>query len=310
MLTNTSGDIVISNVGWVDHGNLWTFRVAEQREQLVAIGDAKYLGLHAGTDGHFSVVHHHEGARVEISVHNFDDVGTSIGRAVVEADGSSVSGSPFVWTHVQTHYTAYYKGPFWSDFALIHVDPGQASVSVQQFAWYNDDYDKGYQGIVGVTEVPGDSLVLISVQRDSRVVLYDPVERTKRGTIELAGRGGNPSLYFRRRANELWAQDYDTLVKLDSPSWRILGSRRLQMDDWQGARQFIGEFWFDPDETMCVVARPFSGDVVVLDPTDLKTRFQCKIGQKPLEAVVLRDGPVVARDWKTGKLLRGQMEKV
>ena len=61
---------------------------------------------------------------------------------------------------------------------------------------------------------------------------------------------------------------------------------------------------------MCVVARPFSGDVVVLDPTDLNTRFKCEIGHEPLEAVVLRDGGVVARDWQTGRLLRGQLERV
>ena len=49
---------------------------------------------------------------------------------------------------------SYYKGP-WSDFALIQVDPVQAECLSSTIAWYNDDYDNGYQGIVGVTEVPG-----------------------------------------------------------------------------------------------------------------------------------------------------------
>jgi hypothetical protein len=215
-----------------------------------------------------------------------------------------------IWAHVPTNYTAYYRGPFWSDYALVRVDPIKGSVSLQQFDWYNDEYDKGYQGIIGVTEIPGDSLLLISVQRDSRLVLYDPIAQAKRGMVELAGRGGNPSLSFRPRANELWAVDYDTIVKLDPASWRILAARRLQDEDSQGANQFVGDVWFNRDETMCVVARPFSGDVIVVDLENLKTRFQCKTGLKPLQAASLGDGAVVARDWKTGELLQGQLRKV
>jgi hypothetical protein len=310
MLTNTSENLVISSLGWVDGGGLWTFRVDEQRPRRVTLGHAKYLTLHAGTDDHFSVVHHDEGSRVEITVHHFHDLGAPLGRAVVAAEGSTVSGPPSVWSHVRTNYTAFYKGSSWSDYALVRVDPITAKVSLQQFDWYNDEYDKGYQGIVGVTEIPGDSLLLIAVQRDSRLVLYDPAAQAKRGLIELAARGGNPSLFFRLRARELWAVDYDTILKLDPSSWRVLASRRLQAGDSQGTTQFIGNAWFNRGETMCVVARPFSGDVIVVDPDNLKTRFRCQTGQQPLQAVALADGQVVARDWKTGELLQGQLRKV
>lgn len=37
---------------------------------------------------------------------------------------------------------------------------------MQTFHWYNEDYDKGYQGIVGVSEVPGQDLLIVSIQRD------------------------------------------------------------------------------------------------------------------------------------------------
>lgn len=282
MVTNTSENFVVSHLGWVDGGGLWTFRVGERRPRRVTLGNAKYLTLHAGTDDHFSVVHNDEGSRVEITVHHFDDVGAPVGRAVVEADGSTVTGSPSIWSRVQTNYTAFYKGRSWSDYALVRVDPITQSVSLQQFDWFNDGhYDKGYQGVVGVTEIPGESLLLISVQRDSRLVLYDPIKRSKRGLVELAGHGGNPALFFRRRANELWAQDYDTMLKLDPASWRVLAAQRLQAADWLGSNQFIGDFWFNHDETMCVVARPFSGDVVAIEPETLTLRLQCKTGQKP-----------------------------
>ena len=103
--------------------------------------------------------------------------------------------------------------------------------------------------------------------------------------------------------------DYDTIVKLDPTSWRVVMARHLQGKSWQGANQFIGDIWFNGDETMCVVARPFSADVIVIDPENLKTRFQCQTRQQPLQAVAFADGAVVARDWKTGTLLRGKLKR-
>ena len=94
-------------------------------------------------------------------------------KAVVEADVSSLSGSPSAWTHVQTHYTAYSKGPSWSDFALIQVDAVRAQASLQQFAWYHDDYDKGYQGITSVTTPDGRFTILMPhPERVFRTVLF------------------------------------------------------------------------------------------------------------------------------------------
>jgi hypothetical protein len=308
MLTNTSESIVISNFGWVDRGGLWTYRVSEQQERHVTFGEAHHLTLYAGTDDHFSVVHHNDGTRVEISVHRFDDVSMALGRAVVEAEGSSVSGSASAWAHVPTNYAAYYKGPETADFVLIRVDPVNQRVSLQQFNWYTDkDYDKGFQGVVGVTEIPGDSRLLISVQRDSRLVLYDPIAQRKRRLIELAGRGSVRALFFTSRTKTLWAQDHDTIVKLDPRHFRILSSHRIGATDGPSFGQLVGSFWLNRDETMCVVPRPHAGDVVALDPIDLKIQSRCTTGHQPLAAVALATGSVIARDWQTGSLLRGQL---
>jgi hypothetical protein len=65
------------------------------------------------------VVQHHEGARLEISVHTFLLQRTLVG---FRADSSR---------------------------------PRSSECLSSTIAWYNDDYDNGYQGIVGVTEVPG-----------------------------------------------------------------------------------------------------------------------------------------------------------
>jgi hypothetical protein len=125
--------------------------------------------------------------------------------------------------------------------------------------------------------------------------------------LELRNRIGNPNLFFRRRANELWADDYDSVVKLEPATWRVLGSRLLQPAR-TGTKQYIGQFSFDADESLCAVARPFSRDVLGLDPTTLQTRFKCALNGQPIEAMALPDGSVNARDWKSGALLRGQWQ--
>jgi len=70
-----------------------------------------------------------------------------------------------------------------------------------------------------------------------------------------------------------------------------------------GTKQFMGHFSFDADESPCAVARPFSRDVLGVEPTTLQTRFQCALDGQPIKALALPDGSVNARDWKSGALL-------
>lgn len=309
MLADELGGSVVSSLSWVDHAGLWVFRSAGGAAETVVLSDARYVSLHGGRRDFFSVVHHFDADRIEVTVHHFAEPAEAISRASLDSSATRVAGDASAWDNVQTHYVAYYAGPVWSDFALVRVKPAEGQIELQQFDWYTDGYDKGYQGIVGVTEVPGADLLIVSVQRDSRPILYDPVARTKVGALELCGRGGNPKLFFRRHAQELWADDYDTIVKIEPHTWRILGSRILQ-GAAAGAMQFIGAYAFDADETRCIVARPFSGDVLSLSPRSLRPRFRCRLDGQPLEAVALADGSIVARDWKSGALLRGELRRM
>lgn len=309
MLSDERGSAAVSSLGWVDRAGLWVFRASRAAAETVPLGDAKYLSLHGGTGDFFSVVHHFEADRVDVTVHNFAEPAEAVSRASLRSGESRVLGDPSAWTHVQANYVSYYSGSLWSDFVLVRVRPSEGRVELQRFDWYADDYDKMYQGVVAVTEVPGQSLVVVSVQRDSRPILYDPITRSKVGALSLCGRGGNPSLFFRRYARELWADDYDTILKIEPSTWRVLESRRLQ-GGTAGTRQFIGRFSFDSDEALCVVARPFSGDALALSPRSLRTRFRCTLDGQPIEAIALADGSVVSRDWKSGALLRGDLRRV
>lgn len=93
---------------------------------------------------------------------------------------------------------------------------------------------------------------------------------------------------------------------MDSRSWAVLVARMLQPAA-AGTRMFVGEVWLPPDESMVVVARPGSGDVLVLDPTSLDVSASVELGREPLVTVSLTGGKVVARDWKTGDVLLGEM---
>ena len=94
-----------------------------------------------------------------------------------------------------------------------------------------------------MVEVSGEDKLIFSVQRDSNPVLYDLRERKVISKLSLANRLGNPTLRFRRRAHELWADDYDTLLRLDPSDWHVTDSLLLQ-GSISGSRHFIGEFCF------------------------------------------------------------------
>lgn len=98
------------------------------------------------------------------------------------------------------------------------------------------------------------------------------------------------------------------MVVLERDGWRIARHARLQKAP-VGTAQFIGDYSFAPDEQICAVARPFSGDVVGIDVETLKITHSARLGRQPLEVVAIGRGEVVARDWKTGDLLRGRLER-
>lgn len=308
MIADDKGTVLVSCMGWVDHGELWVLDVSEGAPRRLAVGsEAKYLHPHAGTNGYFAVGHHFDGPRFDVTVHAFSEPAVAIARATVTASGGKLSGDGSAWQHVPRLYVPYLTLPGLHDFVLFRIDRIRGSVDVQALAWYGDRFDKGYQGVVSVAELP-DDLAIFSVQRSSELILHDLGAGTQRGTVDLGGRGGNPSLRFRARAPEMWASDYDTLVKVDPSTWRVIARARLQ-GAAAGTQQFIGDFAFDADEKLCAVARPFSGDVVGLDPSTMKIEWSAGLGRQPLEVAVLPDREVVARDWKTGDLLRGEFKR-
>jgi hypothetical protein len=124
----------------------------------------------------------------------------------------------------------------------------------------------------------------------------------------LADRHGNPTLNF-RAPGELWADDYDVLLRLRTPEWQITKSAQLQPPDGT-SRRFIGSWGFTPTRDRCLVSRPFSGDAVLLDAETFEVTHAALLEAQPLEASLLADATIYARDWKTGRALRGKMRTI
>lgn len=294
-------------MGWVDRDALWRFDTQTSRaEQIPLASGARYLSLHSSRSDRFAVAHHFDGARFELTVRLFSDPAQVVARAAVEDGQTTVLGGPEMWDGIPRLYLESLRFEPWRDFVLLLVSPSTGQIKIQRLEWYDDTYDKGYQGVVDVLELPGERLALVSVQRSSQLILHDLETGTKARSVELAGRNGNPKLYWRRAAQEVWASDYDTLVVINAKDLRRVRSARLQSAG-QGTQEFIGDYCFGPEEDDCVVARPFSGDVVGIDPSTLRITRVAKVGQQPLEAECLAGGEIVARDWKTGDMLRGRL---
>jgi hypothetical protein len=271
----------------------------------VVLSDAKYLSVKAGIDDFFAVVHHWDGDRLEISAHAHSEPSRIISRVLLQRGVSGLAAKPAiafeghlpVWERLPRAFTAFAFG----DYQLFLTDH-RGDVKVQTYAWFDDSYDKGYQGIIDVTEVPNSHLLIVSIARDSAPVLYDSRKMQAVRKLNLAGRRGNPEFRLRSSANELWASDYDSIVKLDGNTLAVKKAERVQ-DAPTGAMQFIGRFCFDSSESVCLIARPFCGDAVALKTDSMRQAHRVELGKQPFDISLLADGTVIARDWKTGDFL-------
>jgi hypothetical protein len=309
MISNPEGTTALSSLGWVDHGGLWRFNIASGETDTIPLRTGgRYSSLHYLSSDRFAVAHHFDGRRFEVSVRSFSSPGDVLAHAVLEDGENSVVGERTAWSGVPLLYVEYLHFAPWNDFVLLRISPSTGKFEIQRLQWYDNSYDKGYQGVIDVLALPDGTCALVSVQRSSRLILHDLETGTQKRSIDLGGHGGNPRLVLRDSGKEVWASDYDTLVVVGTADWQVLRSARLQ-NAFTGTQQFIGDFSFAADQALCAVARPFNGDVVAVDPASLRIKSSAKLGRQPLEAVALSGGKIVARDWKTGDLLLGTLKR-
>ena len=312
MILNLDRTQAVSNLGWVDKGALWLYSAGSAAPCSVVLSNAKFITILAGKNDFFAAVHHWDGERLEITAHHHSEPAMVVSRALVlqkvPAPGAELTvvfkGDASVWSQLPSAYTAYAFGQ--SRLIRTSVDEYEA---VQEFEWFDDSYDKGYQGIIGVTDVPDSRNLIISIQRDSSPILYDPMTKQAIKKLTLAGRRGNPEFLFRASANEFWASDYDSIVKLDAKTLTVKQSLQIQ-PGVSGSGAFIGNFCFDRAEKICVIARPFSHDALVLEADSMRQLDAVKLPGNPLDIGLLADRTPIARDWKTGKFLSAKPMRI
>ena len=311
MIANHDRTILLSSLGWVERDAVWLCHVPSGAvETIPCATGARYTSLHmAEASPRFALAHHFDGQRFDVTVRDFTDPRAVRARASLNERGeSTLEGEPSVWSDVPRLYVEYLRIGSWRDFFLLNVSATTGEIKVQPLEWYGEAYDKNYQGVTGVLPTNDGRRAIFSVQRSSKLIVQDLQTGKKVGTIVLGDRHGNPRPSLRRAEAEIWAIDYDTLVVVRTEDGRILRSARLQPER-AGTQEFVGDFSFSPDDRLCVVARPFSGDVVAVEPETLKIKSSAKSGGQPLELVALPEGHVVARDWKSGALLRGTLKR-
>lgn len=317
MLINPEGTVAISSMRWLDGGSVWSYSLDKPEPQLVNLSGSEWLTLIGGAGNYFTAVHHSEGAAVRLTAHSYENISTTVSSIDLQAQDVEATspwkstaarflGTRSVWSSLPKAYIIHAL----KKSLLLLVDAGTETAQIHSLSWYAKSYDTMYQGIIGVTEVADGSLLVISFQRDSEPVLYDPTTGNLVAKLRLAGRLGSPQLFLRRRSQEIWASDYDTMVRLDSRTWAVLNSLKLQEPRNGMARSNIGQYCFNREETVCAVARPHSGDVLGIDTSSFATILRAEIGGQPEDVGVLRGDHVIARDLETGGALRGVLQPV
>lgn len=302
MIFNENLQKAISNLGWVDKGSLWVYDGVKAKNDIIKLSDSQYLTITEGREGYFSVVHHGTNSEINITVHHFDDPWKEYCRASFVDSTSKSFGDSTFWKFVPKHYVCGFTLSNEFNFHLLKINDGVVVLEDHKVEWYTKgDFDFMYQGLTSVTEY-GDELIF-TVQRDGSLYRYSLNEDKLIGKVKLAGNYGNPQPTIKN--DEIWVSDYDTILRLKN--WNVERVKKLQ-EAAKGNAQFIGSFSFNSQNDQCIVARPFSGDVIGLN-RDLKIKYTCNIGSQPLEAVLIHDDIVIARDWQSGKLLKGEMKR-
>jgi hypothetical protein len=305
MITDPTARVGLSTLGWVDHGSLTRFRGTSDQVDAVSLSDADYLAQHLGRDGYFAVQHNWGASRFRVTAHRFEDPERAIASVDVDGWTARSSGNAAVWSSLPHAYVGVLDDDATGAAGYFTAQIAGGEVEVARLDWFDDDsFDHGYQGVVSVAE-PRAGVLVYGVQRSSELVVCDADSQRVSQKVPLAGRSGNPRPLLSRSTGRMWVIDCDTLVRLDRSSFRLEETAQLQPAPDRTA-MFVGEPWLADDEKTLIVARPFSGDVAVVDADSLKITSTVALGAQPIEAARLGDH-LIARDWKTGAVLGARL---
>jgi hypothetical protein len=292
---------VVSSLGWIDKGSILIHDTIKNITRNVRLSDADYLMLFKGSNGYFSILHVYKD-NIQISIHHFEAPDEILSNLTWVNDLNKKNLG--IWHHVPNYYTVGFSIADHFDFHLVQVEAERLVLQDDKIKWYREgNFDFMYQGLTSVTEYNNE--LIFTVQRDGSLYRFNVSDNKLEQRIVLAGNSGNP--YPHIGNGFLWTVDYDTLVQVSLKDWQVKAQKKLQGAE-KGVAHFIGDVSLSLNNSLCIVPRPFSGDVITLNK-NLKLKHTCVVGKQPLEAAII-DNKVIARDWKTGELLQGKLKKL
>jgi len=307
VITDEGQRVALSNLGWVDHGAVWRFDSGTGHVDRISLGEARHLVLQAGRDDLFAAVHHFDGSRLEVTVQCFSDPEVVLGRVVVTGWRPTMEGDSAPWDSVPAHFVGWLNDNATGASGYYRISIADGDAHIDRLDWFDaNSYDLMYQSVIAVASVPENRELVYGLQRSSHLVVVPVLEEGALRRVALADRNGNAVPYVCTSAAEVWVVDYDTVVRLDRRTWEVTGSVLLQ-EPSAGTRMFVGDLWMPSTEDFVLIPRPGSGDVALVNPRDMTVSRSINLGRQPLTAAVVAGNQLVARDWKTGNLLLGNL---
>lgn len=298
MIFDPTTSTAFGSLGWVDRGSLWCWDAGSGVERRIDVPGARHVSVHRHAEGLLRLIHH--GEEAVASIRAYADPAVELASLRPGSTGWRFQGDSALWGERFALLMMSTTGL--TD--LLLVDGPAEVVRSLDLTWFNDEnYDRGYQGLVDCLALPEAGMVVVSVQRSSELVLIDLERGVRVGSIQLAGRGGNPQLR-RWSPTGFFANDYDALCCVDVQCRLTRCSGVLQPAAPPNTSQFTGDY--DLGETTCVVARPFSGDVLQLEINSFAVLDRAPVPGQPLSVCLTSPRSFLTRDWQTGKLERGE----
>src|SRR2546421_998033 len=151
MIVNAAGTKVVSNLGWIDRGSIWTYTVTDNRSQQVALSDSRWLSIIPGASDYFAVIHEREDSTTRLTVHSFVDVtdvistieliSTIASKKPHLAEPIRPRGNASVWASLPRAYIVRVAAaPL-----LLIIDDNQSVAHLHDLPWYAQMYDTTYQ---------------------------------------------------------------------------------------------------------------------------------------------------------------------
>lgn len=294
----------------LDRHRLWRYDRRWRRSSVFSpFGEQPFLFL-PGQGSAFALVTVHSGPpnlHLEVTVRSSHQVGIIRAQAVYEQEEWTFSGDNHAWAQVPEYVLL-------TSEELPADSPAPRPILLRIADDAEPDELEGVEGARVVTPVPGSRLVVLAGA--GKIYVYEPVVRRVVANFDLAGGTEHLDLGF-RDDNELWIADGDTLVKVDSKSWKVLDAAGTAevvdaaeaTAEGQKRSGHFGRWSFVADNELALVTRPDIGDVLALDAVTMLPVGRAVFRSRPLDACLLGKNLVLAVD-DSGEVWRCRLRRV